>query len=65
MSGRGARIYRRSDNQQVITDEDKYLMLMLYQHQKLSIRRIALKFSLDPVQVRVIIGRRSGGSCCG
>ncbi len=65
MAGRGSRIYRRRDNQQVISDHDKYLMLLLYQHQKMSIQRIAHRFSLDPVQVRVIIGKRSGGSCCG
>jgi hypothetical protein len=65
MSGRGSTIYYRKDNHRVITAEDKYHMLMLHQYSKLSIGKIACKFSLDPIQVRIIIGKRSSGSCCG
>ena len=65
MAGRGTKTYYRKDNNRPITDEDKYHMLMLYQHQRYSITRIARQFSLDPIQVRIIIGKRSGASCCG
>jgi len=65
MTGRGNETYYRRDNRKAITDADKYMMLMLFLHQKMSIRKIADKFSIDPVQVRIIIGKRSGGGCCG
>lgn len=65
MTGRTQRGYQRKDNKKPITDEDIYHMLMLHKYQRVSLRRIAQKFSLDVSQVRTIIGRRSGGSCCG
>lgn len=65
MTGGGQKVYYRKDNKRPISDEDKYMMLMLYQHQKMSVRKIAEKFALEPIQVRIIIGKRSGGSCCG
>ena len=65
MTGRTSRIYRRRDNKNLITDEDIYHMLMLHKYQRLSLRRIAQRFSLTESEVRTIIGRRSGGSCCG
>ena len=65
MTGRNSRVYRRRDNKKVITDEDIYHMLMLHKYQRISLRRIANKFSLTETEVRTIIGRRTGGSCCG
>ena len=65
MTGRTSRIYRRRDNKNLITDEDIYHMLMLHKYQRLSLRRIAQRFSLTESEVRTIIGRRSAGSCCG
>ncbi|OED38347.1 hypothetical protein AB833_20010 [Chromatiales bacterium (ex Bugula neritina AB1)] len=65
MTGRTQRTYKRKDNKKIITDEDIYHMLMLHKYQRASIRRIAQKFSLDDSEVRTIIGRRTGGSCCG
>ena len=65
MTGRTSRVYRRRDNKKLITDEDIYHMLMLHKYQRLSLRRIAQRFSLTESEVRTIIGRRSGGSCCG
>jgi len=65
MTGRSRRVYRRRDNKKVITDEDIYHMLMLHKYQRISLRRIANKFSLTETEVRTIIGRRTGGSCCG
>jgi len=65
MTGRAARQYRRKDNKKVITDEDIYHMLMMYKYQRTSLSKIAQKFSLNVTEVRTIIGRRTGGSCCG
>jgi len=65
MTGRTARQYRRKDNKKVITDEDIYHMLMMYKYQRTSLSKIAQKFSLNVTEVRTIIGRRTGGSCCG
>ena len=65
MTGRNSRVYRRRDNKKVITDEDIYHMLMLHKYQRISLRRIANKFALTETEVRTIIGRRTGGSCCG
>lgn len=65
MTGRTSRVYRRRDNKKLITDEDIYHMLMLHKYQRLSLRRIAQRFSLMETEVRTIVGRRSGGSCCG
>ena len=65
MTGRTSRIYRRRDNKKLITDEDIYHMLILHKYQRLSLRRIAQRFSLTESEVRTIIGRRTGGSCCG
>ena len=65
MTGRTSRVYRHRDSKKLITDEDIYHMLMLHKYQRLSLRRIAQRFSLTESEVRTIIGRRTGGSCCG
>lgn len=65
MTGRSRRQYRRRDNQKLVGDEEIYTMLMEHKYQRTSIRRLAQKYSLTETQVRTIIGRRNGGSCCG
>lgn len=65
MTGRTLRRYQRKDNKKLITDEDIYHMLMLHKYQRKSLRQIAQKFSLNESEVRTIVGRRTGGSCCG
>lgn len=65
MTGRSVRAYKRKDNQKPITDEDIYHMLMMHKYQRANLNVIARKFSLSVAEVRTIIGRRSGGSCCG
>ena len=65
MTGRSARKYVRKGNKKLITDEDIYHMLMMHKYQRASLNVIARKFSLSIAEVRAIIGRRSGGSCCG
>lgn len=65
MAGRGSRRYKRKDNGRPITDEDVYTMVMLYQYQRKSVNDIARRFAIDPVEARVLIGKRTCGSCCG
>ncbi len=65
MSGRGERVYHRRDSGRTITDEEIYTMVMLYQYQHRSIRDIAQRFAIDPVEARILIGKRISGSCCG
>ena len=65
MAGRGIRRYRRRDNGSLLTDEDVYTMVMLYQYQHKSVRDIAKRFAIDPIEARILIGKRTCGSCCG
>lgn len=65
MTGRTPQRYKRRDNRQPISDEDIYRMLMEHKYQRTSIRKLAQKYSLTETQVRTLIGRRTGGSCCG
>jgi hypothetical protein len=65
LTGRTARKYFRKDNKKPVSDEEIYHMLMLYKYQRKSLNQIARQFSLEVSEVRTIIGRRSGGSCCG
>ena len=48
-----------------LSDEDVYLMVMLYQYQKVSIDKLARNFGITSGQVRNIMNRRSVGGCCG
>lgn len=48
-----------------LTDDDVYMIMMLYQNQNMSSRDIARKFGITTARVRDIMARRTGGSCCG
>lgn len=48
-----------------LTDDDVYMIMMLYQNQNMSSRDIARKFGITTARVRDIVARRAGGSCCG
>jgi len=65
LSGRGNRTYYRKDNGTAISEEDIYTMLMMFQYQHKSIGYIARKYAVTDLQVRILLGKRSGGSCCG
>lgn len=57
---------RRSDQcARPLSDEDIYMIMMLYQNQRMSSRAIAQKFGITTARVRDIVARRAGGSCCG
>ncbi len=51
--------------ERTLSDEDIYMIMMLYQNQRMSSRDIARKFGITTARVRDIVARRSGGSCCG
>ncbi|NKB60912.1 MAG: hypothetical protein GKR95_01800 [Gammaproteobacteria bacterium] len=65
MTGRGEKTYFRQDNGKPISSEDIYQMVILYNYQKMPITRIARKFCIKPIQVRLLIGKRAIGGCCG
>jgi hypothetical protein len=48
-----------------LSNDDIYMMVMLYQYQKVSIDKLARRFGITSGQVRNIISRRSIGGCCG
>jgi len=48
-----------------LSDEDVYMIVMLYHNQRMSSRDIAKKFNISTARVRDIIARRTNGSCCG
>lgn len=48
-----------------LTDDDIYMIMMLYQNQNMSSRDIAKRFNITTARVRDIVAGRTGGSCCG
>jgi len=65
MTARGERRYLRKDNGKVLSDDDIYQIVMLYTYQRIPVDKIAKRFSISTIDARSIIGRRTGGSCCG
>ena len=65
MTGRGERVVYRQDNGRAITSEDIYTMVMLYTYQKMSVEKIARRYAIRSTDARTLIGKRTGGSCCG
>ncbi|MFT5261227.1 MAG: hypothetical protein ACI810_002989 [Gammaproteobacteria bacterium] len=65
MAVRGQRSYRSSKTKQPITEDEKYMMVMLFQYQKVSVIKLASKFGLNTTQVKDILGRRVTGGVCG
>lgn len=65
MTNRGEKTYFRQDNGRPITSEDIYQMVMLYSYQRIPIEKIARKFAIKTLEARELIGKRTGGSCCG
>ena len=48
-----------------LSDEDIYLMFILYQYQHMSSEKLARRFGITTAQVRDIIARRANSGCCG
>ncbi len=65
MAVRGQKQYRSSKTNRIIDEEEKYLMVMLFQYQKVTIDKLAQRFGLNVTQVKDILGRRVTGGVCG
>jgi len=48
-----------------LSNEDIYLMFMMYQYQHISSEKLSRKFGISTAQVREIIARHTNSGCCG
>ena len=61
---RGQKSFKHSNNGQPVTDDEIYMMVMLYTYQHKSIDFLARKFNVSsPVAKEIIIRSRFGGAC--
>ena len=61
---RGQKLFNHSNNGPLVTDDEMYMMVMLYTYQHKSIDYLARKFSVSaPVAKEIIIRSRFGGAC--
>jgi len=61
---RGQKSFKHSDNSLPVTDDEIYMMVMLYTYQHKSLNYIARKFNVNfSVAKEIIIRSRFGGAC--
>ena len=61
---RGQKSLKYSNNSAFVSDEDVYMMMMLYTYQHKNLDYLARKFNISyPVAKEIIIRSRSGGAC--
>ena len=61
---RGQKSFKHSNNGTLVTDDEIYMMVMLYTYQNKSIDYLARKFNVSsPVTKEIIIRSRFGGAC--
>ncbi|MDA8905574.1 hypothetical protein N9I58_03860 [Candidatus Thioglobus sp.] len=61
---RGQKSFKHSNNGKAVTDDEIYMMVMLYTYQHKSIDYLARKFNVSsPVAKEIIIRSRFGGTC--
>jgi len=61
---RGQKLFKHSNNGLVVSDDEIYMMVMLYTYQHKSIDYLARKFNVSsPVAKEIIIRSRFGGAC--
>ena len=61
---RGQKSFKHSNNGKPVTDDEIYMMVMLYSYQHKSIDYLARKFDISsPIVKEIIIRSRFGGSC--
>ena len=61
---RGQKSFKHSNNGLPVTDDEIYMMVMLYTYQHKSIDYLARKFNVNsPVVKEIIIRSRFGGAC--
>jgi len=61
---RGQKVFKHSKNGSLVSDDEIYLMVMLYSYQHKSIDYLARKFNVSAsVAKEIIIQSRFGGAC--
>jgi len=61
---RGQKSFKHSNNGTTVSDDEIYMMVMLYTYQHKSIDFLARKFNVSsPVAKEIIIRSRFGGAC--
>ena len=61
---RGQKSFKHLNNSLLVSDDEIYLMVMLYTYQHKSIDFLARKFNVSsPVAKEIIIRSRFGGAC--
>ena len=61
---RGQKSFKHSNNGSPVTNDEIYMMVMLYTYQHKSLDYLARKFNVtSPVAKEIIIRSRYGGSC--
>ena len=61
---RGQKSFKHSNDGPAVTDDEIYMMVMLYTYQHKSIDYLARKFNVSsPVAKEIIIRSRFGGAC--
>ena len=61
---RGQKSFRHSNHGSTVTDDEIYMMIMLYTYQNKSLDFLARKFNVStPVAKEIIIRSRFGGAC--
>jgi len=65
MATRGKKKFRKTGTNTFVTDEETYLMVMLFQHQHKSIDSLARQFNISRSDAKEIIIRSRVGCACG
>ena len=61
---RGQKSFRYSNNNALVSDDDVYMMVMLYTYQHKNLNYLAHKFNVSySVAKEIIIRSRCGGAC--
>ena len=61
---RGQKVFKHSNKGTSVSDDEIYMMVMLYTYQHKSIEYLARKFNVSaPVAKEIIIRSRFGGAC--
>jgi hypothetical protein len=61
---RGQKSFKHDNNIALVSDDETYMMIMLYTYQHKSLEHLARKFNVSyPVAKEIIIRSRCGGAC--
>jgi len=65
MATRGQKHFRKKGTNSVVTNEEIYLMVMLFNHQNKSLEALARQFNISRSDAKEIIIRSRFGGACG